>query len=864
MFAKLASIGDDGSWVRRRVPVRDAVNGDDDAAQVLDAYVTSRLLAVEVDSISREPFVSMTHEALAREWPRLAGWMEADREAIADLRDLRGSIGPWLASGRDPDRLLRGASLARATAAASARPDLLSTEEGEFLAASTQLATTASRRARRITAAVAMLATVALIGAGLALFQRQDARASAESERQARSQADLGRLALQAQVLASGPTDLALLLAVESWRREPGPAGEAALLTALTARPLVDRYIAAERPDDAPVESLDLTATGQLIVHRGSLVEIRDATTLDAVGVSFDIGANDTLTVRNDGSEIATANEDGRIQRWEAATGIPIPGELAVSVGSGPPVIDYLSDGRIVATDPDDGLIVIDPADGTSRHVPVGEPISLIVADPLSTNIIAASALTTYLVPVDGGAVDVLTGLTGARQLSFSRAGERLFVVTSEGQAGSLYEIDATTLRGVERPTYGFDTLRDAYVPLRYPSGVLELEGSRVVVTGRLGQAVVLDPTWRSSTVVDLGTGIVVARDDGSLVGAADRSLTVVDLDGSGALGRSLGGRLLEASSSSADGARVAVQTPDGVEVADLDSGETFAVNGSTSARTTPLLSPDGARVALRSGFEVEFVDVATNRVLGDPITTIGAPPSFSPDGSLVAVPSFVGVVVLQMPSLDVVVAVPPRRPGDLVTDLAWSPDGLRLALSGPRGQSRIVEANTGADVTKEITLEVGSQLRWSSDGSRIAVIVPGGSSRIIDARTGDTIRELPSVRGPIELAGWTSADRRLVVVRAAEPDDAVVEFIDTATGQRVGPPSRIAELSSFARGRGHITDDELFVFPVGAPAVSVTTDPVEWARLACEVADRNLTESEWAMYLQQLGPWRSTCPAAT
>ncbi len=866
MFAKLASIGEDGSWVRRRVPVRDALTGHDDATEVLDAFVSARLLAVEVDSISREPFVSMTHEALAREWPRLAGWMEADREAIADLRDLRGSIGPWLASGRDPDRLLRGASLARATSAASARPDLLSTDEGEFLAASTQLATSANRRARRVTAAVAILATVALIGAGLAFFQRQDARASAQSERQARSQADLGRLALQAQVLANGPTDLALLLAVESWRRQPAPSSEAALLAAITARPLVDRYIAADSPDQLPVDSLDLTLTGQLIVRRGSLIEVRDATTLEAVSVSFDIGANNTLAVRNDGSEIATANEDGRIQRWDLATGLPIPGELAVAPGAGPPLIAYSNDGRIIAADPDDGLIVIGPNNGSSRHVPVGEPISVIVADPLSTNIIAASALATYLVSIDDGAVEALTGLSGARQMSFSRGGERLFVVTSESraQAGSLYEIDAATLRAGTRPANSFETLRDAYVPLRYPSGVLELDDSRVVVTGELGRAVVLDPTWRSSTVVDLGTGTVVARDDGSLVGAADRSLTLIDVDSRGVLGRPLGDDLSAASSISADGALVAVQTPDGAEVTDLVSGTTDLVSGSTTRFATPLLSPDGATVALRSAWEVEFVDVEGNRVLGDPISVIGAGPSFSPDGSLVAVSSFLGIVVRQLPSLDVVAAVPPREPGDLVTDLAWSPDGSQLALTGQRGQSRIVEANTGTDITSTITLEVGSQLRWSSDGLRIAVIVPGGSSRIIDARTGGTIRELPSVSGPIELAGWTRADQRLVIVRAAEPDDAVVEFIDTATGERVGPPSRIVELSSFTRGRGRIAGEDLFLFPVGAPAVSITTDPAEWARIACEVADRNLTESEWSTYLQPLGPWRPTCPAVT
>ena len=657
-----------------------------------------------------------------------------------------------------------------------------------------------------------------------------------------------------------------MLLAVESWRREPGPSSEAALLTALTARPLLDRYIAADSPDRAPVDSLDLTATGQLIVRRSSLIEARDATTLEAVGVSFDIGVNDTMAVRNDSSEIATANEDGRIQRWDLATGLPIPGELAVAAGAGPPLIDYANDGRIVAADPDDGLNVIDPTDGTSRHVPVGEPISVIVADPISTTVIAASELTTYLVPIDGGDVEVLTGLSGARQLSFSRDGTRLFVVTTESraQAGSLYEIDATTLREFERPTSGFKTLRDAYVPLRYPSGVLELEDSRVVVTGELGRAVVLDPTWRSSTVVDLGTGTVVAREDGSLVGATDRSLALIDVDGRGVLGRPIGDGLSAAASISADGALVAAQTSDGVEVTDLVSGTTDAVSGQTSGFAIPLLSPDGATVALRSSFEVEFVDVETNRVLGDSISVIGAGPSFSPDGSLVAVPSFLGIVVRQLPSLDVVAAVPPREPGDLVTDLAWSPDGSLLALAGQRGQSRIVEANTGADITSAITLGVGSQLRWSADGSQIAVIVPGGSSRIIDARTGDTIRDLPSVSGPVELAGWTRSDQRLVIVRAAEPDDAVVEFIDTATGERVGPPSRIAELSSFIRGRGRIADDDLFLFPVGAPAVSITTDPAEWARIACEVADRNLTESEWATYLQNLGPWRPTCPEAT
>jgi dipeptidyl aminopeptidase/acylaminoacyl peptidase len=293
-------------------------------------------------------------------------------------------------------------------------------------------------------------------------------------------------------------------------------------------------------------------------------------------------------------------------------------------------------------------------------------------------------------------------------------------------------------------------------------------------------------------------------------------------------------------------------------------SAATYTVRSSSGGYVTPLLSSDGATVALLSAFEVEFVDVASQRRLGDPITTVGAHPSFSPDGSLVAIPSFVGVIIMRVPSLEVVAAVPPREPGELITDVAWRPDALRIALTSQRGRSRIVDARTGADVIASTSLEAGSQLRWSSDGSRIAVIVSGNSSRIIDARTGDTIVALPSVRGPIELAGWTRNDQRLLVVRAAEPDDVVVEFIDTTTGQRVGPPSPIAKLDSFRKEGGLITDEQLVVFSSGAPPVSVATNPSGWVATACQVADRNLTESEWATYVMHLGPWRATCPVNT
>jgi hypothetical protein len=38
--------------------------------------------------------------------------------------------------------------------------------------------------------------------------------------------------------------------------------------------------------------------------------------------------------------------------------------------------------------------------------------------------------------------------------------------------------------------------------------------------------------------------------------------------------------------------------------------------------------------------------------------------------------------------------------------------------------------------------------------------------------------------------------------------------------------------------------------------------DPDHWVDAACQIAGRNLTRIEWAQYVGDLAPYRSTCPA--
>ncbi len=50
--------------------------------------MTPRLLAFDHDPVTREPTVEVAHEALIRNWPRLRGWLDEDRESLTIMRHL--------------------------------------------------------------------------------------------------------------------------------------------------------------------------------------------------------------------------------------------------------------------------------------------------------------------------------------------------------------------------------------------------------------------------------------------------------------------------------------------------------------------------------------------------------------------------------------------------------------------------------------------------------------------------------------------------------------------------------------------------------------------------------------------------------
>ncbi len=264
--------------LRRRVRVAD-LGDDPDVRWVLAVFGSARLLSFDRDPASREPTVEVAHEALLREWPRLVGWLAEDRELLLSADATAMAADSWLDAGRQRADLYRGARLEWANDLVSTAPERLRPLDVEFVEASNAAAEEARlleesqvTRLRRLVAGVGAALVVALVAGGIALVQQN--RANDEAERaevaaeEARTQASIAesqaeiaeeqtQVALEAvaeselQTLIARSTaltrdepDVALLLALEAARRQPGSASNQAVLNALgsTTQNLVASY----------------------------------------------------------------------------------------------------------------------------------------------------------------------------------------------------------------------------------------------------------------------------------------------------------------------------------------------------------------------------------------------------------------------------------------------------------------------------------------------------------------------------------------------------------------------------------------------------------------------------------------------
>jgi DNA-binding SARP family transcriptional activator/WD40 repeat protein len=894
LVLRLVSPSADGDAVRTRVPRR-LVAADAEHDRLIDALVAARLVT------SDDEVLEITHEALARAWPRLRGWLEDDVEGQRIRHHLSGAADAWDGLGRPDSELYRGIRLTRALDWAASTQTVLVDTERDFLEAARVQAELEERsaaerardqarmirRLRIVLVGAVVLLVLALLAGGFAAVQSDRASRNAAEARQAALSADARRVGVRAQL--TDDISLSLLLAAAGARLNDSPETRANLLAALAKQPTLVR--------SAPPGG----------------------------------GFIDLMSISPDGRWIAASDDQNRMHLYDAATI-----RVLRSYDAGPAAEDEAV--MVGAFSPDSTeLAVLPQLQGSTEPVRLLDPHTMQPTTELAS-------------PGD----EPVLGF----DLEFSADGRYLAATLL---ASPLVENDPTLTPGYAAV---WDLRSPATPPVRVPTGT-DLQGialspdGQTLYTGRPLTAYDVgsgDTIWRepelSSGVLDVNTqGTLLALDDallvdtvngdtvhtltghrdgifevrfspdGSLVGAVDNGELLV--------WHTATGRLLarwETSDPwgvgfSADNDLVYSGGGDSMlRTWDLSEEDTYLRQTAHVAGTDPVaqadISPDGQHVAYRSLGDqdsgwVRFVDTLTGEATPATRLPVNEGPyplgSWHPEGRHYAAHcegcAATGIIsVLDtatgelVPQRDVVdsqggiwsLAYVDRgrsllvggtdqetlivdaetlglrgEPFGVVADCCATPIGdgstaLVYEHAGDHASAhwRVIDIGTG-DIASEGDVDVGPFASIASpDGSTVALAGGTGEIVTLDVSTGDQQRST----GLGTAIWWLSySDDGELLVSGSE--DGGVSLWDATTLDLLGtvhPPQRGDPVPSAAQFIGDSHD--VAIASYDGTIYRWDTDLDRAIDFACRMAGRDLTEEEWQQYLPTQ-PYRPVCP---
>jgi WD40 repeat protein len=697
---------------------------------------------------------------------------------------------------------------------------------------------------RVLTGALVVLVVIATAVGAYALRERSRAQRSARDAR-ARS------LSVEAVALRATQADLAMLLAVQANRLRDAPETRSALLSVLEEPPGVSRFL----HTDAPVTALCAgPSAGTLVTGHanGNVVlwdpEQRDPLVVRASAVASPVRA---VALARDGTRAATGTDDGTVRQWNARTGKPLGRAIvyrspATNAAVGVVTLGYAGDALVVVG-----------RDGTYRRY--------------SSTGGALDAGTMGLPPADANTASLQT---------IDRSGS---VIARAGDAGvALWDVTQSATVRIALPTK----------PAASLTALAIAPDAAVVATGAANRV----EWWSATTAAPVGTpstftaavsAIAFAPNGRTVaVGLANGEVRLVDVERGTAPAATLGGasERVTALAFDATGARVFVGRATGsTAVYGLDdltfvrrlsrhdgTGRSVAFGGrglvvGAGSGPATIWATGGTRPA--RAVAAEHADLVTTRPgTGDIAIAAGGrivlADAVSPDErELVALPARAGRIVA----------------------LAFDDTGTRLAFATSEGGVAVLAVD---DRYASVPVRLGRGIRSLAFGARGELwIADRRGVRSYDAANGRGLRVVrdPRVGGTAAIAVDPSAGR----LALGTPDGVVFVDLDDLTvhgpsiGDR-GPVRAVAfagdgSMFAAAFGAGDVALwDGRTAQPLGAPfglgrptalafapdgrslavlgsdgeAALVATGPATWQRLACTVAGRRLTRTEWEEFV--------------
>jgi len=846
----------------------------------------------------------VAHEALLRDWPRLANWLDEDREGRRVHERLTAAALTWIESGRDPSELYRGTRLDGATEWATEHDDDLSTREREFLEASRVSATrelddarsravVEARRSRRLRTSligIAVLLVVALLTAGVAI-QRDSAAQRAQDAAAVEQRLRIAsRLAGRANVLPPEQHDLRVLLAVEAHRLAPGPETEGALFRAITAEPATELH---SLEFDPPTRfGLGVTQDGTLVaaVTPSGTVRIRDAASGDEIRQFETAPSGDAVfaSFNRDNSWVAVTSSTGSVTVWGVADGRRIAGPLDIGA-PGYALFDPISTTRLLVGGRDGFVAVWDLADpdrptrrvlGATASPTKPDGSLLFYPAAKGGRVVAGSSNPSDGVPIV--VLDIASGTEVARLTGSPGA------ISADGRLVALKRPD-DAIEVVDADTGA--TLSAPMPQVAAPASVMSFDtaGVRLAVFDNSNQQVRV-MNWRTGQQIEsiefpgITAGIFI---DGDRLFVRNQArAAVVDLAATSAARKAFVPPIAKEFTTCCTGAyqfdsdgRVVANSTDGgglVVVSDPDDPSRrreFPIPESARGRNF-LASPNARTIAtVDDSGRAELLDRATGRSLGAFVRPMTVVARWSPDSSALSLTyqdnaTYIWRVGDEVPQL-VRAAGAGVGTGAFtpVGQLAWRPDGQEL-LVGLYGSDVAMTLGRGPGRAHATELPPGQRMHggvsYRPDGRAFALATKNdqtgtASVIVVDDSSGDVIAEHALDRS-IGSITYYSGGRRLATLGEAGSD-----VIAQSDRFELWDASGFAPIATFDLSQ---IATALIASPDGAHVLMVNGDrtatvwdlrPSTWVARACEVANRTLTRREWKHYLPNI-PYDPAC----
>lgn len=733
VFLRLVAVDEDSDDTRRRVrrSELDTLGLSPGALdQVVDKFGSFRLLSFDRDPLTRGPTIEVAHEALIREWPRFSNWIDERREDLLLERRLDAATSEWIANDRDPSYLVTAGRLEQFESWAEQTDLRLTDDERQFLAdarrSDDERAASATSRRRRVMAAIAGLAVVAVLFAFVAVLQRNEADdKAAVAENEADRAQEAADRAIEAEQNAIDAVKVAAEEAVRA--DEEAVRADEALGDAVRLQAGAERSALINSASRLAIQAVDLSDEDQelallLATEAHDRAQQADAVIPEVTNALF-----------------ATTRAHRLVTRFEISPfqGLPTPARVATSVGP--------DSARIAALTPPDAdsdsfnVDVLDLATGDllQRLEGIDRPVS-VHWDHVTGEV---------LVGTEAGRLSYWNPDTG-EMLTTEDTGERRLLVHGTSGPYIAYGVAPDQVDG------------DVDTPLFESTGVVENRetGQRIIVSTE-NDDVRISPSGNFALVLDFDGSMHVhdlpSGEERAVHEIGDLGFLKVDwVAGRDAVWAIIDGTVFQI---------------------DLASGDTVEIDLRSSPNGpsghSPSASPDGRWIAISQlGSPIAIYD-ARERDAEPHLTML--PPQSAKTWELIWTPDSTHLVAISDRDAGVFDLTERRTSVEAIRPLGMYPlssafiDDDVVAVAGTANNAELIDRRTGSTVRQMSA--VGDGWAQLSDGtSRVSSTTGTGVGfRVEDLRSGEIwrVEDEAGLDLPLEM----SADGRLVVVTTSD-----------------------------------------------------------------------------------------------